>query len=167
MEDWEGQTCPIVYVILAVLLPKEHPFTALVVRRAHHRVIHLGLKATLMEIRNRFWIPQGRSLVRQFINTCIICQRFVASSYRPPPPPPLPKHRVQQRHPFSSVGVDYAGPLIVKRNAYTANKNGRQNALTSCTEKEWLCLFTCGITCAIHIDIVTDLSPQSFIRCLK
>ena len=31
----------------------------------------------------------------------------------------------------------------------------------------WLCLFTCGVTCAIHIDIVTDLSPQSFIRCLK
>lgn len=31
----------------------------------------------------------------------------------------------------------------------------------------WLCLFTCGVTRAIHIDIVTDLSPQSFIRCLK
>ena len=37
-----------------VLLPKEHPFTALVVRRTHHRVIHSGLKATLMEIRSRF-----------------------------------------------------------------------------------------------------------------
>ena len=74
-----------------MLLPKEHPFTALVVRRAHHRVIHSGLKATLTEIRSRFWIPQGKSLVRQFINRCVICRRFATSSYRPPPPPPLPK----------------------------------------------------------------------------
>ena len=46
-----------------ILLPRDHPFTVLVVRRAHQRVMHSGIKDTLTEIRSRYWILQGRALV--------------------------------------------------------------------------------------------------------
>ena len=50
-----------------ILLPKGHQFTSLVIRRAHQRVLHSGVKDTLTEIRSRYWIPRGRGAVRQFI----------------------------------------------------------------------------------------------------
>ena len=79
-----------------VLLPKNHYFSLLMVRRAHQRVAHSGVKDTLVEVRSSYWIPQGRAFVRQYIYHCVTCRRYAASSYKPPPPPPLPEFRVQQ-----------------------------------------------------------------------
>ena len=150
-----------------VLLPKNHYFSVLVVRRAHQHIAHSGVKDTLVEVRSSYWIPQGRAFVRQYIYCCVACRRYVASSYKPPRPPPLPEFRVQQSMPFSSVGVDYACPLVVKHNTYMSCQNGRRNTCTSCNGKVWVCLFTCCVTCAVHIDVVNDLSSLSFIRCFK
>ena len=55
-----------------IVLPKDHHFSLLIVQRAHYRVSHSGLKDTLTELRSCFWIPQGRSLVRQIINRCFL-----------------------------------------------------------------------------------------------
>ena len=33
--------------------------------------------------------------------------------------------------------------------------------------KVWICLFTCCITRATHLELVLDLSTATFIRCLK
>ena len=33
--------------------------------------------------------------------------------------------------------------------------------------KVWICLFTCCVTRAIHLNIVTNLSTETFLRCLK
>ena len=155
-----------------IILPKDHLFTGLVVRRAHHHVVHSGVKDTLTEIRSRFWIPQGRALVRSIIQ-CVICRRYAASSYKAAPAP-LPDFRVQQSYPFTSVGVDYAGPLMIKSHVictqttfstHTSYK-GKQNAITLCNGKAWVCLFTCCVTRAVHLEVVTDLSSQSFLKCL-
>ena len=35
------------------------------------------------------------------------------------------------------------------------------------TLKVWICLFTCLVTRAVHLDVVTDMSTHSFVRCLK
>ena len=51
---------------------------------------------------------------------------------------------------FSSIGVDFAGPLYVKN-----------------PEKAWICLYTCCATRAVHLDILTDLSTDSFIRSFR
>ena len=46
-----------------ILLPRKHPFTALIVLDAHQRVGHNGVKETLTEVRQRYWVVRGRSLV--------------------------------------------------------------------------------------------------------
>ena len=125
-----------------------------------------------MELRSRFWIPQGRALVRSFIHQCVICRRYAAANYKAPPAP-LPDFRVQQGYPFASVGVDYAGPLMIRYHAVRTQtslahtSHGKQNTFTLCNGKAWVCLFTCCVTRAVHLDVVTDLSSQSFLRCLK
>lgn len=138
-----------------VLLPRKHHLTILIVQDAHHRVGHDGVKETLTETRRKFWIVKGRSLVRLLIHRCVLCRRFEGAPFRAPQPPPLPTFRVKEEPPFSYTGVDFAGPLHVRSFGLTAS------------EKVWICLFTCLVTRAVHLDIVTDLSTETFIRCLK
>ena len=83
------------------------------------------------------------------------CRRHQGKAYQPPPAPPLPPFRVKESQPFSNTGVDFAGPLYVK------------DASTSTSRKVWICLYTCCVTRAVHLDLVPDMTAQSFIRSLK
>lgn len=66
---------------------------------------------------------------------------------------PLPKFRVQQIKPFSISGVDYAGPITIKRS------RGRSSTSTSA----YICLFVCMATKAIHLELSSDLSTETFL----
>ena len=60
-----------------VLLYGKHYLTLLIVQECHERVFHGGVKDTLTEIRARYWIIKGRSLVRKCLQQqCKLCQRF-------------------------------------------------------------------------------------------
>ena len=138
-----------------ILLPKGHHLTSLIVLRAHERVHHDGTRETLTEVRSRYWIVQGRSVVKMVLHNCTLCRKFEGKSYLAPPPPPLPKFRVREEPPFSCTGVDFAGPFYVKTSGTTA------------VSKVWLCLYTCCIVRAVHLDIVPDLTTESFLRSFK
>ena len=138
-----------------VVLPKKHTLSTLIACSAHRRVQHNGVKETLTEIRAKFWILGGRSLVRSLIHRCMVCRRFEGSPFAAPPPPPLPSFRVNESPPFVYTAVDFAGPLYLKV----------QGGSSSC--KVWICLFTCCVTRAIHLELVVDLTTTTFIRCLK
>ena len=137
-----------------ILLPRSHPLTTLIVREAHERVFYNGIKETLTEIRRKYWILRVRSLTRQIIHRCVLCRRLEGMSFKPPPPSPLPTFRVKEDPAFTYTGIDFAGPLYV---------HGYENF----TQKVWICLFTCYVTRAVHLDVVLDQSTETFIRCLK
>ena len=63
--------------------------------------------------------------------------------------PPLPTERVTESPPFTYTGVDYFGPLFIKRSK---NK-----------EKVWVCLYTCLVTRAVHLEMMYDMSAQQFL----
>ena len=73
--------------------------------------------------------------------------------YRAPSPPPLPKVRVTQCPPFSVTGVDFTGALHVK--------NGGDE------RKVYICMFTCASTRAVHLEIVQDLTVESFLLAFR
>ena len=135
-----------------ILLPRDHSFTRLVVEDAHRRVLHNGVRDTLTEIRSRFWIERARSLVRALLHRCVKCQRYEGPSYPVPPPPLLPAIRIEAPA-FTFTGVDFAGPLVITTGKKSSNK-------------VWICLFTCLVVRAVHLDVVTDLSTEAFLRCL-
>ena len=97
-----------------ILLPKGHHLTLLFVRKAHERVLHNGVKETLMELWSQFWIVKGRSFVKHVLHQCQVCRRHEGKPYNTPQPPPLPSFRVEEAPPFSFTGVDFAGPLYIK-----------------------------------------------------
>ena len=81
------------------------------------------------------------------------CRKLEGAAYKAPGPAPLPKVRVQETPPFEVTGVDFAGPLYVKSD------NGETQA--------YICLFTCAVTRAIHLEVVTDLTESSFLQAFR
>ena len=72
----------------------------------------------------------------------------------------LPNDRLSVvKKPFSKVGVDYFGPLMVK----LAKRTQSNQAFA----KRYGVLFTCLITWAVHLEIAGDMSPDSFILALR
>ena len=134
-----------------ILLPSSHHFTMLVIRQSHEKVLHGGVKETLTELRSRFWIVKGRSVVKKLLHKCVVCKKIDGKPYASSLPPPLPEFRVTQSPPFAFTGLDYAGPLYLRGTE----------------DKVWICLFTCCATRALHLDLVVDMTTEAFIRCFK
>ena len=68
----------------------------------------------------------------------------------------LPKDRVQSHRAFFVSGVDYCGPLYY-----------RSEIRTRAPIKCYISLFICFTTKAVHLELVKDLSTQSFLAALK
>ena len=97
-------------------LPKNHPFTTLIIRDCHIEQGHAGTNSTITAICQTYWIPALRQYVRKVIQQCVICRKCSGTPYKIPDPPPLPKSRVQQSQPFTTTGVDFTGALYVRGN---------------------------------------------------
>lgn len=69
----------------------------------------------------------------------------------------LPAERVTQALPFQYVGTDYAGPLQMK------NKIGRGSKLLKC----YVAVFVCFTTKAVRLELVSDLSTETFLAAFK
>ena len=65
----------------------------------------------------------------------------------------LPPVRITPGKFFDKVGVDFFGPILVKR--------GRSEI------KRYGCIFTCMKIRAIHMELAEDLSTDAFILCLR
>ena len=126
-----------------VLLPKHERFTHLVVESIHKQNLHCGVSQTLSQIRYKYWIPQGRSVVRSVLGSCLTCRHYEGGPYKMPSMPPLPGIRVKEARPFMRTGLDYLGPLYIK----TSDNS----------KKVWICLFTCLVTRALHLELVSDM----------
>ena len=135
-----------------VILPNKNFVTDLVIRHYHSREGHSGTSHVLSAIREKYWIVKGIGAVKRVIGRCILCRKITATAGQQMMAP-LPLCRVQKGWCcFESVGMDYFGPLVVRR--------GRGS------EKKYGCLFTCLQTRAVHLEIAGSLTTDSFILCL-
>ena len=132
-----------------ILLPKESHLTTLVINDRHRRVKHAGIKSTLAEVREEYWIPRGRRMVQSIIRHCVVCRRFTAKPFQAPGPPPLPALRLSDMPPFTNTGLDFAGPLYCRERG----KKRPYKAYTS--------LYTCASARAVHLELVPNMNSTS------
>ena len=142
-----------------ILLDSYHPLTKLIILNIHERNKRIGYKHTLTEFRQRFWIVQGRKLVRNLLRKCIICKKIEGKSYAYPPFPPLTALQLKDSHPFDTTGVDNFGPLFVKEVFYEKNDDKMYKA--------WVTFYACASTRAILLDLVPRQSSTSFINSFR
>ncbi|MFH4983905.1 hypothetical protein AB6A40_010614 [Gnathostoma spinigerum] len=91
--------------------------------------------------------------VKRIVRSCTICRRYQGASFTLPQMPNLPETRVMRSSPFKYTGVDYFGPLEVRRDKERM--------------KVWGCLFTCLTVRAIHIEVVLGLTSEEFINAFR
>ncbi|XP_025422306.1 uncharacterized protein LOC112692019 [Sipha flava] len=65
----------------------------------------------------------------------------------------LPKYRLQQIKPFHQIGIDYAGPISLKE----------RRSRNSQIKQAYICLFVCMSTRALHIEVASDLTTETFL----
>ncbi|CAH2017105.1 unnamed protein product [Acanthoscelides obtectus] len=138
------------------VLSGKHQLSKLLCENEHKRLLHAGPQQTLYSLRQRFWVTSGRNLTRQTVRTCIKCFRC-NPSVTLPLMGVLPKARVTPAPPFHTTGVDYAGPVMIK------DKPGRGAKLT----KAYIALFVCFATRAIHLELVSSLTTETFIGAFR
>ena len=138
-------------------LSKKSYFTDLIIRDCHEKVKHLKVKDTLNELRSTYWVPQGRRTVNRVIRPCTTCNKHESKPFKTLPAAPLPDFRAKVDFPFTSTGIDYLGPLLIK-NIYNPEKE---------MYKVHVVLYTCATSRAVHLDLVPDTTCLTFVRSLK
>ncbi|GFX45986.1 integrase catalytic domain-containing protein [Trichonephila clavipes] len=96
-----------------MIIPTNHNFTYIIINHFHILYFHTGAEATLPNIRNSFWIPSARNVVRKILRTCITCTKLSAKGSQQLMAD-LPAARVTACRVFSQVGIDYCGPFQLK-----------------------------------------------------
>lgn len=140
-----------------VLLPKNHALTKLIFKQFHEKLLHCGAQQLLACIRENYWPVSGRNSAKSTVHNCVNCFKANPKSYHPLMGN-LPSKRLQASMPvFHNVGIDYAGPVLIK------DRKTRNAKLI----KSYICLFVCLVTRAVHIELVTDLTTSAFIAVLK
>lgn len=143
---------------------RKHPFilsgrddlTKLIFRTQHVTLLHAGPQLLLSSIREIYWPIAGRNLARTTVRSCVKCFRAKPTQLNPLMGI-LPQSRVHPSLPFSMVGIDYAGPFTIK------DRKGRGCKCLKC----YICVFVCFSTKALHLELVTSLSSESFLLVLK
>lgn len=139
-----------------LLLPKNSHLTSLIIDDSHLRLLHAGALATHSYIRRRYWILDGRNVVRNRLRNCNKC---FSCKPRPiiQPLGNLPIDRISSVAAFTTTGVDYAGPFFVT----SARLRG------AVSTKAYLAVFICFATKAVHLELASELSTAAFIAAYR
>ena len=132
------------------LLPFHAWISTLIAREAHNEG-HDGVAGTLLRMRTKAWIVRGRIIAQNVVNKCIICKKMKARTCRQVMAN-LPEERLSPAAPFEFTSVDLFGPYIVKDDVKKRT-----------TMKVWGVVFSCMSSRAIHVELASTLSTESFL----
>ncbi|XP_075150541.1 uncharacterized protein LOC142224646 [Haematobia irritans] len=136
-----------------IILHPRHDMTALIVREYHEKLLHQNNETTIAEIRQHFWIPRIRQVLRKIITNCMRCKIDKVKTLQPLMGQlPLDRFTPFVR-PFTYTGLDYFGPVTV--------------AIGRRQEKRWVALFTCLTVRAVHLEVAHDLSTDACILAIR
>ena len=139
-----------------VILQGKHVITKLLIRCEHIRLLHCGPTLLSSSLNSRVHIIAERRVIRSITRSCVTCRRIAA---RPQNQMfgQLPCERVTPDIVFNKVGLDYAGPLLLKLG------RTRKPVIV----KAYVCVFVSLSVKAVHLELVSDLTTEAFIACLR
>ncbi|XP_055615247.1 uncharacterized protein LOC129761547 [Toxorhynchites rutilus septentrionalis] len=136
-----------------IILPRDHPVTRLIISSIHERFLHQNHETVINEVLQRYRIPRLKAAYRQIRKDYQQCKILLANP-QPPAMGDLPPARLAAfSRPFTHMGVDYFGLILVSI--------GRRN------EKRWGVLATCLTTRAIHLQIAYKLTTDSCVMAIR
>jgi hypothetical protein len=139
-----------------IVLPAKNHLIHLIIRNIHVENLHSGTQATLHTARAMFRPINGKIITKKIAKSCITyfkvnstnCSYFMSD---------LPASRVNQARPFLSTGLDFCGPFYIKERKF--RNRGKLKVYT--------CIFVYFTTKVLHIELISDLTTESFIAGLR
>ena len=122
-----------------------------------HNSDHGGRDTTLVTATQVAWIVGGRRLAGKVVQLCIRC-RFLRKKLEGQKMAPLPASLTVPSPPFTNIGLDLFGPLIVKKMGGAKSTRGVQG-----TFKVWGVLILCLNTKAVKLYIAAGYSTADFL----
>ena len=137
------------------LLPQNHPLSRLIAIDQHIKGGHRGVSTTISRIRSEYWIIGVRKIVRKLCWLCVPCrikfQRMESQIMAP-----LPIERIKPSPPFTHTGIDYFGPFSIRGEV-------NKRVIGKC----YGVLLVCQSSRAVHVDLASDYSTDSFLQLLR
>ncbi|KAF2883762.1 hypothetical protein ILUMI_22407 [Ignelater luminosus] len=139
-----------------IILPKRSHITNLIIQNEHKILMHAGQRHVLASLSQKFWIISAIREIKKNIHKCFTCFKLKAKTTEQLMGS-LPVGRVNQFRPFLKTGMDFFGSFSVRHS-------GLKRAIVT---KAYVCPFICFSTKAIHFELCSDLTTDTFLACLK
>ena len=136
-----------------MIVPPKHHVAQVLIGSFHQKLLHAGQNQNLAHWREKFWIPNGRSAVRQVVRSCMTCKKQRATTMEQMMSALPAFSTTAYESCFTYTGVDYFGPLNVKK--------GRS------VVKRWGAIFTCMNSRAIYLELASSLEADCFINVFR
>lgn len=131
------------------ILPANHDGVNSIINDRHANANYAVVQIILSNMREKIWILGGRRTIRAVIERCVDCCRRDARPLEVTPAP-LPLEKIREAAVFEIIGVDSTGPVCLKGG-----------------QKTWICIFTCTVFRAVHLELVNSLSVASFLTAFR
>ena len=135
-----------------IIVPHKSPIATLIVRDIHN-IAHLGTEWVVSLLREKYWVTKSRYVVKNIRHGCLLCRKMYASPCVQRMADLPPERLMPKKPPFTYVGTDCFGPILVKQ--------GRSQI------KRYGCIFTCFTTRAVHIEVLASLDTDAMINALR
>jgi hypothetical protein len=137
-----------------IFLPRNHPLVYLLLRHMHETNRHCGYQRLMHEARRKFWIIGLRGMAKYLTNKCVVCHKL-----RKKPlgqiMGQIPSLRVAAGFPpFTNTAIDMFGPFHIRLGRKTL-------------KEAQVIIFTCMTTRAVHLELVSDKSTDTFLLAFR
>ncbi|XP_017485298.1 PREDICTED: uncharacterized protein LOC108373869 isoform X2 [Rhagoletis zephyria] len=135
-----------------IIIPEKSRYAALFLRFLHELLLHAETRLMQQAIRQEFYIPRLKPLIKKCIFQCKPCTVH-KQQMRSQIMAALPPSRCTFAPPFTTTGVDFAGPFQVKASML------RSPTLV----KGYVAVFVCFTTKAVHLELCSNLTSEAFL----
>ena len=117
--------------------------------RMHIEVRHKSVNFVMAAVRNDFWIPRLRTVLKRIKQKCESCKILMATPYPAPDVGTLPLIRMTAKYPFAVTGIDFVGLFIVKEKGEEL--------------KDYIIVFSCVTSRGVHFATTRTMGTAEFI----
>ena len=139
-----------------LILHHKDYLSLLIRRQTHLDGMDIGPTGMMGILSMTYSILGAKALVLKISKDCVKCQRFYARTTQQQMGQ-LPPYRATQAPPFTTTGADFTGPFELRKG-----HTRRPVAVVG-----YACLFVCMTTKCVHIELVMDLTTESFLAAVR
>lgn len=135
-----------------IIIPARCHFVRLLMRKAHIITLHGNIQSMIHYVQRKFWVFGAKKAAAAQVNKCVKCKRYKAED-KAQLMGDLPPERLAFVDPFYYCGVDFFGPIKLKRY------EGRCRTI----DTGYVAVFVCMTTKMIHLECVSNLTATRFL----